>query len=53
LPLRANPPALGEHSEAVLRDVGYRDDEIAALRAARIIAVAEPAGAAASEAASA
>jgi crotonobetainyl-CoA:carnitine CoA-transferase CaiB-like acyl-CoA transferase len=31
------PPALGEHSEAVLREIGYDAAEIAALRAAGII----------------
>jgi crotonobetainyl-CoA:carnitine CoA-transferase CaiB-like acyl-CoA transferase len=37
LPLRSNPPALGDHTDAVLRELGYRDGEIAALRAARVI----------------
>jgi crotonobetainyl-CoA:carnitine CoA-transferase CaiB-like acyl-CoA transferase len=27
----------GEHSEQVLRELGYKDDEIAALRAAKTI----------------
>lgn len=31
------PPKLGEHSEAVLREIGYDEAEIAALRAAGII----------------
>ncbi|MDE2005295.1 MAG: CoA transferase [Rhodospirillales bacterium] len=35
--LRAQPPALGEHTEAVLRDLGYDDARIAALRASGAI----------------
>ncbi|MFT3957181.1 MAG: CaiB/BaiF CoA-transferase family protein [Piscinibacter sp.] len=38
LPLRENPPAVGEHSAAVLRELGYGDAEIAALHAAGVIA---------------
>jgi crotonobetainyl-CoA:carnitine CoA-transferase CaiB-like acyl-CoA transferase len=37
LPLRTNPPRLGEHTDALLGSLGYRDDEIAALRAAGVI----------------
>ncbi|MGE8635710.1 MAG: CaiB/BaiF CoA transferase family protein, partial [Achromobacter piechaudii] len=35
-PIRLQPPAVGEHTDALLRSVGYRDDEIAALKAKRI-----------------
>ena len=35
-PIRLQPPAVGEHTDALLRAVGYRDDEIAALKARRI-----------------
>jgi crotonobetainyl-CoA:carnitine CoA-transferase CaiB-like acyl-CoA transferase len=38
LPLRLNPPQLGEHNNAILRDLGYRDGEIAALREAGVLA---------------
>ena len=31
--LRAHPPKLGEHTDAVLREFGYCDEQIAALRA--------------------
>jgi crotonobetainyl-CoA:carnitine CoA-transferase CaiB-like acyl-CoA transferase len=31
-PLRLQPPAIGEHTDALLRSVGYSDDEIAALK---------------------
>jgi crotonobetainyl-CoA:carnitine CoA-transferase CaiB-like acyl-CoA transferase len=34
---RAPPPRLGEHSAAVLRELGYDDNEIDALAAQRII----------------
>ena len=37
LPLRQPPPALGEHTEALMRDLGYRDDETAALRQAGVL----------------
>ena len=37
LPVRHNPPSLGEHSTALLRELGYRDGEIAALRAAKVV----------------
>ena len=36
--LRLNPPRLGEHTDALLREVGYSDSEIAGLRSANIIA---------------
>jgi crotonobetainyl-CoA:carnitine CoA-transferase CaiB-like acyl-CoA transferase len=38
LPLRLNPPQLGEHNNTILRDLGYRDGEIAALREAGVLA---------------
>jgi len=31
------PPALGQHSDEILRDLGLKDDEIAALREENII----------------
>ncbi|QKH39132.1 CoA transferase [Achromobacter pestifer] len=34
--IRLQPPAVGEHTDALLRGVGYRDDEIAALKARQI-----------------
>jgi crotonobetainyl-CoA:carnitine CoA-transferase CaiB-like acyl-CoA transferase len=37
LPLRTAPPALGEHTEAVLRDLGYSASEIAQLRESGIV----------------
>jgi crotonobetainyl-CoA:carnitine CoA-transferase CaiB-like acyl-CoA transferase len=37
LPLRQPPPELGVHTDALLRELGYRDGEIAALRAADVI----------------
>ncbi|WP_423222015.1 CaiB/BaiF CoA transferase family protein [Ideonella lacteola] len=38
LPVRRNPPALGEHTDTLLRGLGYLDGEISALRAARVVA---------------
>ena len=39
--VRKHPPTLGEHSEAVLGDFGLAADEIAALVADGVVAVAE------------
>jgi crotonobetainyl-CoA:carnitine CoA-transferase CaiB-like acyl-CoA transferase len=36
-PNRYPPPLLGEHTEELLRELGYSDDRILALRAARVI----------------
>jgi len=36
-PLRLNPPAVGEHTDALLHSLGYRDGDIAALRAAGVL----------------
>ncbi|MFO1340636.1 MAG: CaiB/BaiF CoA-transferase family protein [Burkholderiaceae bacterium] len=38
LPLREPPPALGEHTDALLRSLGYADGDIAALREAGVVA---------------
>ena len=35
--IRTPAPKLGEHTEEVLRRIGYGDDEIARLRAAKVI----------------
>lgn len=37
LPLRMHPPATGEHTDALLREAGYAEEEIAALRQAKVI----------------
>ena len=37
LPLRQPPPRLGTQTDELLRELGYRDDEIDALRAANVI----------------
>ena len=41
---RAPPPRLGEHSAAVLRELGYDDDKIGALAAERIVRTVESQG---------
>ena len=33
--LRTNPPQLGEHTDALLAEVGYTSEEIAELRAGK------------------
>jgi crotonobetainyl-CoA:carnitine CoA-transferase CaiB-like acyl-CoA transferase len=40
LPLRQGPPALGEHTLALMHELGYRDGDIAALREAGVLAPA-------------
>jgi formyl-CoA transferase len=35
--LRRPAPALGEHTDEVLRGLGYASDRIAALRAAKVV----------------
>ena len=40
--LRLNPPRLGEHTEALLREVGYGDSDIASLLASHVIGKAAP-----------
>ncbi|HEX5685223.1 MAG TPA: CaiB/BaiF CoA-transferase family protein [Ideonella sp.] len=42
LPLRQPPPALGEHSRALLHGLGYLDGEIAALQAANVVRLPSP-----------
>ncbi len=37
LPLRQGPPALGEHTRSLLRELGYSDDAIVALQQAGVI----------------
>ena len=53
LPLRQPPPALGQHTESLLRSIGYSDAEIAALREANVVGAHPEAGHAASEPANA
>jgi crotonobetainyl-CoA:carnitine CoA-transferase CaiB-like acyl-CoA transferase len=38
LPVRLHPPQLGEHTEELLRGLGYAAEDVAALRAERIVA---------------
>jgi crotonobetainyl-CoA:carnitine CoA-transferase CaiB-like acyl-CoA transferase len=42
LPLRSDPPAIGQHTLALLRGLGYRDGEIEALREAGVVGVNPP-----------
>ena len=51
-PARGGPPALGADNAAVLRELGYLDDEIAILQAERVVANAPAGAASAVEAAS-
>lgn len=37
LPMRSAPPLLGEHSDAILAELGYSSDTVAALRRAEVI----------------
>ena len=37
LPLRAPPPAVGEHTALLLREIGYRDADIATLAAEGVV----------------
>lgn len=46
LPLRLDPPALGEHTDRVLADLGYTREEIEQLRAQGVVGGAPPAAAA-------
>jgi crotonobetainyl-CoA:carnitine CoA-transferase CaiB-like acyl-CoA transferase len=38
LPLRRPPPRLGEHTDAILAEIGLHADEIADLRGQRVVA---------------
>jgi crotonobetainyl-CoA:carnitine CoA-transferase CaiB-like acyl-CoA transferase len=53
LPLRQAPPALGEHTEPLLRELGYSAGEITALRDANVIGAHPEFGVAAAEPANA
>ena len=37
VPITAPPPALGQDTDAVLREAGFSDDEVAALRAEGVV----------------
>jgi crotonobetainyl-CoA:carnitine CoA-transferase CaiB-like acyl-CoA transferase len=41
-PVRTNPPHLAEHSVAIMRDLGYTDEEIAAFIKDNIVGTARP-----------
>ena len=40
LPLRSAPPSLGEHSHALLRELGYSSEDIATLQAEGVVGTA-------------
>jgi crotonobetainyl-CoA:carnitine CoA-transferase CaiB-like acyl-CoA transferase len=40
--VRLQPPALGQHTEALLRELGYDEPAIASLRSKRIVGAADP-----------
>jgi crotonobetainyl-CoA:carnitine CoA-transferase CaiB-like acyl-CoA transferase len=44
LPVRAGPPAVGEHGDALLAELGYAAAEIGELRAAGVLGAAPPHG---------
>ncbi len=44
LPLRSDPPSIGQHTDELLRGLGYSDDEVAALRRDGVLGGAPAAG---------